>query len=444
MKESIVFQLLFIVMLPFYGRAMDTAQYPEIGKPCPEFTLNDIQYYHKTQASLADFRGKWLVLDFWSEYCAGCINGFPKMNTLKEKFGDKVEFILIGLPRNNSISIRTLYEKCRKAQNLQLPVVYDKKLGDRFYTHGLPLIIVIDPQGIIQAITYALSADNIQDFISGKKPSVPRNYLLNEDPAKNYDYNLPLLVNNNGSNEMDFLYRSVLTKWNEAMPRYSIRLSKNRFEALGVDLKTLYKLAYIGKDTWSNGDDDTALYGKFFSNPILEINDSSLFQLTESNKFCYSTCFPGNIVADKVNHFNIIENKRLQSIIKNDLENYFGYETRIEVRKMPYYKLIATKEAKVNLKTKGGPSKAEEPNGPKQGRFLKNVPIKAVISAIYLSIGCPINHIPIIDETEVKDNIDIRIDAVFFDQYLKELKKNGLDLILGEKEMKVLVIRDKK
>lgn len=446
MKGSVAFQLLLIVMLPFYGHALDTAQYPEIGKPCPEFTLNDIQYYHKSQASLADFRGRWLILDFWGEYCSGCIASFPKMNDLKEKFGDKIEIVLIGLPRDNSATIRNLYEKCRKAKKLELPIVFDKNLGLKFYTHGLPLIIVIDPQGIVKAITYKLTANDIQDLTVGKNPSLPRNYLLNEDPAGNYNYDLPLLINNNGSTEMDFLYRSVLAKAKETMPHYSIMLSRGRFEALGVDLKTLFKLAYIGKTDWSI--DDTILYGNFSADPILEIKDSSLFEIdksTNKNIFSYSTCFPDQLTPEEnINPYDIWQNKHVQRIIQKDLENYFGLVAIVERRKALCYRLRANEKAKQMLRTKGGQPSASEPNGPKQGRLLTNLPVSTIIGSIYGSIGCPINGIPILDETEIEGNIDIRIDAIYYEDCLKELRKNGLTMVPEEKEINTLVIQEKK
>jgi hypothetical protein len=53
----------------------------------------------------------------------------------------------------------------------------------------------------------------------------------------------------------------------------------------------------------------------------------------------------------------------------------------------------------------------------------------------------------LIDETGLRSNIDIFLDVPFdasWDNIRSELKKNGLDLIEGKKEMKVLIISDKK
>src|ERR1700737_2636278 len=75
----------------------------EVGKPCPNFVLHNIEYFPKTQASLKDFKGKWLVLDFWNRYCASCVNSFPKTNDMQKEFYNNVQFIYVGY--NGSLTI---------------------------------------------------------------------------------------------------------------------------------------------------------------------------------------------------------------------------------------------------------------------------------------------------------------------------------------------------
>ena len=42
----------------------------------PDFTLTDI---YGMPLTLSDFRGKYVVLDFWGSWCPWCIIGIPKM-----------------------------------------------------------------------------------------------------------------------------------------------------------------------------------------------------------------------------------------------------------------------------------------------------------------------------------------------------------------------------
>jgi thiol-disulfide isomerase/thioredoxin len=57
---------------PSYGKI-------KIGAPMPDFVLTHIEHFRTSSASLNEFKGRWLVLDFWHEYCSGCIAAFPKI-----------------------------------------------------------------------------------------------------------------------------------------------------------------------------------------------------------------------------------------------------------------------------------------------------------------------------------------------------------------------------
>ncbi|MDE6339505.1 MAG: TlpA family protein disulfide reductase, partial [Muribaculaceae bacterium] len=48
----------------------------------PDFTLPDLG---GKNVSLADFRGKWVVLDFWGSWCGWCIKGFPALKDAYNK-----------------------------------------------------------------------------------------------------------------------------------------------------------------------------------------------------------------------------------------------------------------------------------------------------------------------------------------------------------------------
>lgn len=63
------------------------------GAKAPAFTLNNI---HGEKVSLADFKGKYIALDFWGTWCSPCVSGMPKMKEYHDKYKDKVVFIGIA------------------------------------------------------------------------------------------------------------------------------------------------------------------------------------------------------------------------------------------------------------------------------------------------------------------------------------------------------------
>lgn len=66
----------------------------------PNFTLKKLG---GGEVSLAEFKGnKPVVLDFWATWCHNCQRDMPKMNTMYEKYKDRVEIIAINLQEGES------------------------------------------------------------------------------------------------------------------------------------------------------------------------------------------------------------------------------------------------------------------------------------------------------------------------------------------------------
>ncbi len=47
-------------------------------------------------ATIGDFRGKLLILDFWYTGCPACIADFPKLEALQREFGDRIQILLVN------------------------------------------------------------------------------------------------------------------------------------------------------------------------------------------------------------------------------------------------------------------------------------------------------------------------------------------------------------
>ena len=418
------------------------ASYPKVGEKCPDFILSDVNFFPKKSVSLSDFKDRWLILDFWNKYCIACIKSFKKTDSLQKKYSRNLQFILIGYNgsqysgKSDNNSVRILYDKVRNKQNLNLPIAYDSVLFDRFGVTACPHIILIDREGIIRAMTYSLSDTLLNEFLVGKHPVV--NQVLTKEQRERkftgYDYNKPFLINNNGGADTNFIYRSLLAFWDPQM-RNSILtdicslVDKGKFEILGVDLNTLYKYAYTGFYHLTPGD---SLYGKFWEYPIIELADKARFTpnwVRGDNIFCYSLIIP--IQKATCNYFT--------AILQADLKNYFGYSVKIENRKMPYWKLVSTDNARELLKTKSDSAYYKDNGTPHIGFVAKNYPIRYLLKTIEsYHQGEP----PFIDETGIFTNIDISLDALFTDlnDIKRGLQKSGLDLQKGYKEMRVMII----
>lgn len=114
----------------------------------PEFTLKNLE---GENVSLSDFRGKWVILDFWGSWCPWCIKGFPELKEAYQKYSGKLEIIGIDC-RESEAEWRAGVEK------YELPWVnlYNPEGSDllkEYGVQGFPTKAIINPEGKIANIT---------------------------------------------------------------------------------------------------------------------------------------------------------------------------------------------------------------------------------------------------------------------------------------------------
>jgi uncharacterized protein (TIGR03435 family) len=180
-----------------------------------------------------------------------------------------------------------------------------------------------------------------------------------------------------------------------------------------------------------------------YPHPVLEVKDPARFDgscsLDSSNcRFNYVLAVP----------LKQVTRENIMKYMQQDLERAFGYQAFVDERDMPVWKLVAKPGASEKIKTKGGVSKnisLEESYSLYRGFSLINVPMEDVGLWLFAYMNQTTKH-PFIDATSIKGNVDFTIEADMMDiQDVKAaLQKQGFDLVLGTKKMKVLVIRDPK
>jgi thiol-disulfide isomerase/thioredoxin len=416
--------------------------YPEVGKPMTNFVLNDVQYFPKKKVTLNDFNGKWLILDWWTQYCTRCIESFPKVDALQKEFKDKVQFLLIGYTGTEVVGsytsgdkvVRSIYERSRRSLNLTVPIAYDSLLYQKFNLGTTPYQVIIDPNGIVRAIGVEVNSEKLQNLIDGKPTTLERAFRRDQtNNRSDINTSLPFLTYDNGGPDTSFLYRSLLARWKPENGYPNMWQPTNgRIEMIGSSLENLFFQAYVGRHPASIVYTDS-MYGRLYPRIELDLKDSSLFKRENSglDQYCFSLVVPGKNIT----------NEFFSEVLKKELQNYFGYDARFETKKASYWRLVATDEAKVKLLSKSKEVVFKQ-NG-YEGFAAQNIPVKRLIGMLG-----SFNQLspPFIDETGIQGNIDITIDALLadFKDFKRALNENGLDLVKGEKEMKVLVIRDSK
>lgn len=127
------------------GDAFPLETAPAVGRLAPVFSLNDI---NGRKISIAELRGKVVLLNFWATTCGPCKDEMPSMNNLYTALKDRGFAVL-------SVSIDTSEKAVRSflsENRLTFPVLMDKDKDvyfDDYAVLGLPTSFLIDKNGII-------------------------------------------------------------------------------------------------------------------------------------------------------------------------------------------------------------------------------------------------------------------------------------------------------
>ena len=100
----------------------------------------------------ARLKGKKVVLlDFWSIYCASCIEEMPRLNEIHNEFRNK-GLIVIGVNLDSFGTHRVAKFMNGMETKINFPVIIDKdrKIGTMFGAMVLPTTLVIDVSGKVR------------------------------------------------------------------------------------------------------------------------------------------------------------------------------------------------------------------------------------------------------------------------------------------------------
>ena len=101
----------------------------------------------KGEATLADFRGKYILLNFWATWCAPCRKEMPQLSALQKEFGGKTfEVVTIATGRNSPTGIVKFFEEIG-IDNLPRHQDPKQALASQMGVFGLPISVLIDPEG---------------------------------------------------------------------------------------------------------------------------------------------------------------------------------------------------------------------------------------------------------------------------------------------------------
>lgn len=144
----IVAAVLPLVLLALLGLALAMREGPRaagIGRPAPAFVLADLD---GTPLSLADYRGRPVIVNFWASWCAPCVEEFPELRAaLAEHRADGLA--VVGIVYNDrSEAAREFMERMGGGW----PSVTDPggEIARSYGIYGPPESFFVDRDGIVR------------------------------------------------------------------------------------------------------------------------------------------------------------------------------------------------------------------------------------------------------------------------------------------------------
>lgn len=112
---------------------------------------------------LDDFRGRWILLDFWSRGCGPCIKAVPELGAVSKENQDKLSVVSISLDRESS------WKEASANHGIFWNDWNDPKgyAGSVriFGTRGIPTFVLITPDGTIQEIIVGYGEGGLRNAV---------------------------------------------------------------------------------------------------------------------------------------------------------------------------------------------------------------------------------------------------------------------------------------
>jgi thiol-disulfide isomerase/thioredoxin len=117
-----------------------------LGDEIQNFTFTTLE---DERFDLNNFRGKYLLIDFWATWCGPCVKSMKKLPQLKSEHENDLNILCISTS-DNPDKVSKFINKNDYGKTLTFGLSTDNELIDSYFNiSAIPLYFLVDPEGII-------------------------------------------------------------------------------------------------------------------------------------------------------------------------------------------------------------------------------------------------------------------------------------------------------
>ena len=387
----------------------------KVGDRFPEMVFTNVINAPYSSVSYSKLKDKVVVLDFFSTWCSSCLALFPHLDSLKAKYGERLEiFIVTREPREK---VEKMLKTKAIAKGFKLPfIVEDTVLCKLFPNKYLPHEILIKG-GTVAAITYPgfLNDSSISILLKENEIDLP----VKKDRV-HYDFDQSLIKNLEVNSTEIGMGQFFLSKAIAGVPAMGyVRESKDKsFTRYTKVNRTLLELL-VKAAGFLNVDNRI----------VLEVKDSSKFVTTNAlayawrtaNTYCLEYIVPTAWSDNKIGRW-----------LLQQFSIFTDYDLSVESRLMDCW--VLTKASKTDTSELRS----------HEGLLYRSVEgmVASMNNQLFGNLIVPI----VLDETRDSSTVHINLKREDIHNPIVlsgVLRKYGYELKPAKRRIRILIIRDK-
>lgn len=430
MRLRLIYLSVIVLLLVQYAESQSI--YP--GEKWPDLEFKEVGNYNKPVLRLSDFNGKALLISVWTHSCLPCIEAFPLLDSMQERFKDRMQVLLIN-PETADSTRKFFIRKNKLPQPKIVPMV----TGEKTLTKSLDILgeLWFDSSRVFRFASEIqnITAENIQKFLVGIPLPFKKRLKLTE-----FDTSTPLIAEGCGrwidsisSYAYFFHHPFDIPQLAPTEPGRNgpINLLRETSTVLG-----LYRFAFNEKAKYDFTDATTEVH----------VKDSSLFFPPKGDRESYVNWYNEHVYTyDSRVPLSLAD--RIYQLMQQSLPFRFGPKAKVQLLERDCWVLEALNSS-VFISRNGIPYNSTGLSAKASDSLvrLRHWPADKVFSKIRAySLKC--SPQPVINQLAYSGpmNFTIHINVLTsrrMDLFQESLKKNGLVLRQQKIKVPVLVITD--